>query len=83
MPTRAWRDWPTAAVLTPLPAPGVYARSNAMDVPALGPDGAPLEASVPRVLRVRGQERGVEEVHAEIDEHSRRQITGADEEAAR
>jgi NADH-quinone oxidoreductase subunit J len=70
-------------VLTPLPAPGVYARSNAMDVPALGPDGAPLEASVPRVLRVRGQERGVEEVHAEIDEHSRRQITGADQEAER
>lgn len=49
--------------LTPLPAPGVYARSNAMDVPALGPDGSPLETSVPRVLRVRGQERSVSEVH--------------------
>ena len=51
-------------VLTPLPAPGVYARSNAMDVPALGPDGRPLEDSVSRVLRVRGQERSVAEVHA-------------------
>jgi len=52
------------AVITPLPAPGVYARSNAMDVPALGPDGSPLEASVPRVLRIRGQERSVDEVRA-------------------
>jgi NADH-quinone oxidoreductase subunit J len=50
-------------VLTPLPSPGVYARSNAMDVPALGPDGRPLDHSVPRVLRVRGQERPVAEVH--------------------
>lgn len=43
--------------LTPLPAPGVYATSNAMHVPALGPDGRPLEHSIPRVIRVRGQER--------------------------
>ncbi len=54
------------ARLTPLPSPGVYARSNAMDVAALGPDGRPLEQSVPRVLRVRGQERAVDEVHAAI-----------------
>lgn len=53
--------------LTPLPAPGVYARSNAMDVPALGPDGRPLEQSVSRVLRVRGQQRSVAEVHAHLD----------------
>ncbi|WP_024286889.1 NADH-quinone oxidoreductase subunit J [Cellulomonas sp. KRMCY2] len=68
--------------LTPLPAPGVYARSNAMDVPALGPDGYPLESSVPRVLRSRGQERSVAEVHAEIGDAGtgstppRRAITG-------
>ncbi|PZR51847.1 NADH-quinone oxidoreductase subunit J [Xylanimonas oleitrophica] len=43
--------------LTPLPAPGVYAQNNAMDTPALGPDGQPLEHSVPRVLRIRGQRR--------------------------
>ena len=53
-------------VLTPLPAPGVYARSNAMDVPALGPDGRPLEQSVSRVLRIRGQQRSVAEVHAHL-----------------
>ena len=52
------------AILTPLPAPGVYASSNALDVAALGPDGLPLEASVPRVLRIRGQERSIDEVHA-------------------
>ncbi|GAA1849796.1 NADH-quinone oxidoreductase subunit J [Myceligenerans crystallogenes] len=43
--------------VAPLPAPGVYARSNAMDAPALGPDGRPLEHSVPRVLRIRGQQK--------------------------
>lgn len=55
------------AVLTPLPAPGVYARHNAMDVPALGPDGQPLESSVPRVLRIRGQEADAEAFAARID----------------
>ncbi|WP_051274896.1 NADH-quinone oxidoreductase subunit J [Cellulomonas sp. URHD0024] len=55
------------ATLTPLPAPGVYARHNAMDVPALGPDGRPLESSVPRVLRIRGQEADAEEFAARID----------------
>ncbi|MDO8105789.1 NADH-quinone oxidoreductase subunit J [Isoptericola sp. b441] len=69
-------------VVTPLPAPGVYARSNAMDVPALGPDGAPLEQSVPRVLRIRGQERDISEVHAEVDERTRDRLTGADERRA-
>ncbi|WP_425955092.1 NADH-quinone oxidoreductase subunit J [Xylanimonas sp. McL0601] len=48
--------------LTPLPAPGVYAQNNAMDTPALGPDGHPLEHSVPRVLRIRGQQRTAVEV---------------------
>lgn len=56
----------SGAVLAPLPAPGVYARTNAMDVPALGPDGEPLEHSVPRVLRIRGQERELDEVRVEI-----------------
>jgi NADH-quinone oxidoreductase subunit J len=50
--------------LTPLPAPGVYAQNNAMDTPALGPDGQPLEHSVPRVLRIRGQERSATAVLA-------------------
>ena len=42
-----------------LPAPGVYSRHNAMDVPALDPYGNPIEASVSRVLRIRGQELGL------------------------
>lgn len=47
--------------LVNLPAPGVYARHNAMDVPALDPYGDPIEASVSRVLRIRGQEQVVGE----------------------
>jgi NADH-quinone oxidoreductase subunit J len=57
----------SGATLTPLPAPGVYARHNAMDVPALGPDGQPLESSVPRVLRIRGQEADAEEFAARTE----------------
>lgn len=37
------------------PAPGVYARHNASDTPALLPDGRPAPVSVPRVLVARGQ----------------------------
>ncbi|WP_425498913.1 NADH-quinone oxidoreductase subunit J [Oerskovia flava] len=47
----------TGGRLTPLPAPGVYAQNNAMDTPALDPQGRPIELSVSRVLRIRGQER--------------------------
>lgn len=41
----------------PLPAPGVYARHNAVDTPALLPDGTAAEASVSRVLAARGTVR--------------------------
>ena len=37
-----------------LPAPGTYARHNAVDVPALGPDGQPVSASISKVLEARG-----------------------------
>ncbi|MFX0538945.1 NADH-quinone oxidoreductase subunit J [Ornithinimicrobium sp. Y1847] len=37
------------------PNPGVYARHNAADTPALAPDGTPVPESVPRVLVARGQ----------------------------
>ena len=37
------------------PTPGVYARHNAVDAPALLPDGTPLESSVPGALVRRGQ----------------------------
>jgi NADH-quinone oxidoreductase subunit J len=39
------------------PMPGVYARHNALDVPALDPDGKAIGASVSRVLKARGQTR--------------------------
>jgi NADH-quinone oxidoreductase subunit J len=38
-----------------LPAPGVYARSNSVDTPALLPDGSPSQLSVSRVLVSRDQ----------------------------
>ena len=38
-----------------LPAPGVYARHNAVDVPALLPDGSPAPSSVSQTLRSRGE----------------------------
>lgn len=43
----------------PLPAPGVYARHNAVDIPGLLPDGTPAELSVSPTLRGRGQVRDV------------------------
>jgi NADH-quinone oxidoreductase subunit J len=58
-----------------LPAPGVYARHNAVDTPALLPDGTPSELSVSRVLTAREQvttpTRHVDSEHAiehEIEE---------------
>jgi NADH-quinone oxidoreductase subunit J len=44
-----------------LPAPGVFARHNAVDTPALLPDGTPSELSVSRVLRARAQVRSTED----------------------
>jgi len=41
----------------PLPGPGVYARHNAVDTPALLPDGSPAEVSLSRVLIARGDVR--------------------------
>ncbi|MFE9424580.1 NADH-quinone oxidoreductase subunit J [Kitasatospora sp. NPDC006697] len=43
----------------PLPAPGVYARHNAVDIAALLPDGTVAEDSVMSTLRERGQIRDV------------------------
>ncbi|MFD3943167.1 NADH-quinone oxidoreductase subunit J [Streptomyces sp. NPDC058579] len=45
--------------LPPLPAPGVYARHNAVDVAGLLPDGTPSELTVMQTLRKRGQVRDV------------------------
>ncbi|MGP3967194.1 NADH-quinone oxidoreductase subunit J [Streptomyces sp. 6N223] len=46
----------------PLPAPGVYARHNAVDIPGMLPDGSPSELTINATLRKRGQ---VREVHRE------------------
>ena len=44
----------------PKPAPGVYARHNAVDTPALLPDGSVAEISVPGPLRARGDLRPID-----------------------
>ena len=68
---------PDGVVLTPLPPPGVYARSNAMDTPALGPDGEQVPQSVSRVLRIRGQERPAPHGPAVVSTSLTREKTGS------
>jgi NADH-quinone oxidoreductase subunit J len=60
----------------PLPPPGVFARHNAVDTPALLPDGTASEASVSRVLAARGTVRSapaladdIEGVQRSLDGH--------------
>ncbi|MFC5369725.1 NADH-quinone oxidoreductase subunit J [Arcanobacterium bovis] len=48
-----------------LPNPGVYAESNSSTNPSLTAYGQPLENSVNRVLKIRGQERRVAEISPE------------------
>lgn len=45
--------------LPPLPAPGVYARHNAVDIAGLLPDGSTSELTVNKTLKDRGQIRDV------------------------
>ena len=52
---RSRRRFQEGKYLAGLPAPGVYARHNAVDTPALLPDGTPSELSVSRVLTARDQ----------------------------
>jgi NADH-quinone oxidoreductase subunit J len=52
--------------LGPLPAPGVYARHNAVDTPALLPDGTPSELSVNRMLAARGTVRSAPDLADDI-----------------
>ena len=53
-------------IKAPLPAPGVFARHNAVDTPALLPDGTPSQLSVSRVLTARGQMRSVTTVADDV-----------------
>ena len=48
-----------SAIVTPLPSPGVYAQHNAVDTPALLPDGSVSDLSVNATLRSRGVLRGI------------------------
>ncbi|OKL48292.1 hypothetical protein BSR29_01585 [Boudabousia liubingyangii] len=60
-----------------LPAPGVYAESNAFDVPAIsGETHAPIEESVPRVLRAKGINRTVGEISPFVAQHLLANRTG-------
>jgi len=61
--------------LGPLPSPGVYARHNAVDTPALLPDGTAAESSVSRVLAARGTVRSAPALADDIDD-VRRQMAG-------
>lgn len=58
----------TGRHLGPLPPPGTYARHNAVDTPALLPDGTPSELSVSRVLAARGTVRNAPELAEDIEQ---------------
>jgi NADH-quinone oxidoreductase subunit J len=69
----------------PKPPPGVYARHNAVDVPALLPDGTVAPDSVPGPLQARGAVRVVNEADlAEVSEGmaGKPAIPGDDEQGA-
>ncbi len=59
----------------PLPSPGVFARHNAVDTPALLPDGTVAEGSISRVLAARGSVRSAPAL-AENIEDIERQLAG-------
>ncbi len=45
----------TSVPVAGLPGPGTYAQHNAVDIPALLPDGSPSDASVSKVIAARGE----------------------------
>ncbi|WP_062516991.1 NADH-quinone oxidoreductase subunit J [Demequina gelatinilytica] len=55
------------------PMPGVYARHNALDVPALDPEGQPIDHSVSRVLKIRNQTQDGAEFRAQLEDPSRKE----------
>jgi NADH-quinone oxidoreductase subunit J len=50
----------------PLPPPGVFARHNAVDTPALLPDGTAAPGSISRVLAARGTVKSAPEIAEDI-----------------
>ncbi|MGO4256456.1 NADH-quinone oxidoreductase subunit J [Marmoricola sp. RAF53] len=62
------RDYADSGLhLGPLPPPGVFARHNAVDTPALLPDGTAAEASISRVLAARGTVKSVPEISTDVE----------------
>ena len=59
----------------PLPSPGVFARTHAVDNAALLPDGSPAESSVSRVIAARGTVRSAPALADEVEE-VQRQVEG-------
>ncbi len=60
----------TGKHLGPLPTPGVFARHNAVDTPALLADGTPSELSINRTLAARGTVRSAADLADDIRELS-------------
>ena len=52
--------------LGPLPPPGVFARHNAVDTPALLPDGTTARSSLSRVLVARGTVKNAPEIAGDV-----------------
>jgi NADH-quinone oxidoreductase subunit J len=61
----------------PLASPGVYARHNAVDTPALLPDGSPAPTSVSRTLTARGTIRSAPALADDIEVLQRAMREGA------
>jgi len=61
--------------VSPQPNPGVYARHNAADAPALLPDGTVSDQSVPPALSARGAVRDVDE----LTRHEPGELEGGEE----
>lgn len=84
LPKPTQREWSERRIrdnryVAGLPPPGVYARHNAVDTPALLPDGTPSQLSVSRVLDARRQvaaptrfSQAEREIEREIEEGSAR-----------
>ena len=55
------------AAMAPLPGPGVYADHDAIDTPALLPDGSVATTSVPEYLEISGARPHTEAVARELE----------------
>ncbi len=72
------RDMATGRHPGMLPTPGVYARHNAVDVPALLPDGSPSELSVSGSLSARGDVRSSVTLAGDVGELALPSSSGKD-----